>query len=261
MNACNLPVADEWFVRTRVDDAVTLLTEPHVHPLLRCNIWHVHGAGRDLLVDTGLGIASLHAAAVDLFEADLIAVATHAHTDHVGGLHEFGSRAIHAAEAETARSISGVLHLDLANADPAAIEQMAGWGYDIAGGLLTAVPRADFELDGVPRIPAPPTQILVEGDVIDLGDRAFEVLHLPGHSPGSIGLWDAANQLLFSGDAVYDGPLLDEIEGADIEAYVATMERLRELPVATVHGGHDESMDRRRFRGVIDAYLARRAGA
>ena len=32
--------------------------------------------------------------------------------------------------------------------------------------------------------------------VIDLGDRAFEVLHLPGHSPGSIGLWDATSGTL-----------------------------------------------------------------
>ena len=48
-----------------------------------------------------------------------------------------------------------------------------------------------------------------EGDVIDLGDRAFEVLHLPGHSPGSIGLWDPAAGTLFSGDAIYDGPLLE----------------------------------------------------
>jgi glyoxylase-like metal-dependent hydrolase (beta-lactamase superfamily II) len=125
--------------------------------------------------------------------------------------------------------------------------------------LLTAVPRADFDLDGVARVPAAPTQVLHDGDVIDLGDRAFEVLHIPGHSPGSIGLWDATDQLLFSGDAVYDGPLLDEIEGADIDAYVTTMRKLRQLPVTTVHGGHDPSMDRRRFREVIDAYLARRA--
>jgi hypothetical protein len=34
---------------------------------------------------------------------------------------------------------------------------------------------------------------VVDGDVIDLGDRAFEVLHLPGHSPGWIGPWDAAS--------------------------------------------------------------------
>jgi glyoxylase-like metal-dependent hydrolase (beta-lactamase superfamily II) len=104
----------------------------------------------------------------------------------------------------------------------------------------------------------PVTLVLDEGDVIDLGDRAFEVLHLPGHSPGSIGLWESASGTLFSGDAVYDGPLLDEIDGSDIDDYVATMERLRELPLTVVHGGHEASFDRRRLIGICDAYIARR---
>jgi len=73
-------------------------------------------------------------------------------------------------------------------------------------------------------------------------------------------LWDASSGVLFSGDAVYDGPLLDEIEGADIDTYLTTMLRLRSLPVMSVHGGHDTSMDRTRFCEVIDAYLARRVG-
>ena len=37
--------------------------------------------------------------------------------------------------------------------------------------------------------------------------------------------------VLFSGDAVYDGPLLDELDGSDIDDYCATMRRLRDLPV------------------------------
>jgi glyoxylase-like metal-dependent hydrolase (beta-lactamase superfamily II) len=52
--------------------------------------------------------------------------------------------------------------------------------------------------------------------VIDLCDRVFEVLHLPGHSPGSIGLWERQTGTLFSGDAIYDGPLLDELRDSNI---------------------------------------------
>lgn len=260
MDRVELPVVTDWFVRERIDASVTLLTEPHVHPLLRCNVWHVRGRDQDLLVDTGLGLVSLRAAAADLFGADLIAVATHTHTDHIGSLYEFESRAVHEAEAKAARNISGELHLDVSGASDEGLEQLRTWGYDIREGLLTAVPRQGFDLDGTPRMPAPPTRVLTEGDVIDLGDRAFEVLHLPGHSPGSIGLWDESSGVLFSGDAVYDGPLLDEIDGADINTYVTTMHRLRSLPVTTVHGGHDKSMDKTRFREVIDTYLTRRDG-
>ena len=258
--ASALPVADHWFERTPVDDAITLLIEPYVNDLLQCNMWHVRGRDRDLLVDTGLGIASLTEAAGDLFAADLMAVATHTHTDHMGGMHEFAKRAVHAAEVDTISNVEGVLHLDLSTADEATLAAIDSWGYDVRGGILTAVPHDGFELDGPQRHPAPPTRVLEHGDVIDLGDRAFEVLHVPGHSPGSIALWEASTGLLFSGDAVYDGPLLDEIEGADIATYVDTMRRLRMLPVEVVHGGHGASMDRRRYHEVIDAYLAKRAG-
>src|SRR5687767_15987142 len=77
-------VADRWFEFQRIDDDITLIWEPHVVPLIRCNIWHVRGEARDLLIDTGLGMASLKAAARDLFDKALTAVATHAHYDHVG---------------------------------------------------------------------------------------------------------------------------------------------------------------------------------
>jgi glyoxylase-like metal-dependent hydrolase (beta-lactamase superfamily II) len=112
-------------------------------------------------------------------------------------------------------------------------------------------------MDAYAVVPCPPTRVLDDGDVVDLGDRAFTVLHLPGHSPDSIGLWDAATGVLFSGDAVYDGPLLDSAPDADRAAYVTTMERLRALPVEVVHGGHEASFGRARLIELCDHYLAR----
>jgi glyoxylase-like metal-dependent hydrolase (beta-lactamase superfamily II) len=105
---------------------------------------------------------------------------------------------------------------------------------------------------------ATPNREVEEGDRIDLGDRDFEVLHLPGHSPGSIGLWESATGVLFSGDAIYDGPLLDDLPDSDIAIYCKTMERLRELPVSVVHGGHEPSFGRERMVEIADAYLASR---
>ena len=81
------------------------------------------------------------------------------------------------------------------------------------------------------------------------------MLHLPGHSPGSIGLWEAATGTLFSGDAVYDGPLLDELPGSDIDHYCRTMERLIDLPVTVVHPGHDPSFGRTRLRELAARLL------
>ena len=245
----------EWFERTSLGDGLTLLTEPHVHELLRCNIWHVRGRDRDLLIDTGLGVASLAAAATDLFDASILAVATHAHMDHVGGLHEFDARAIHASEAEDLATAKGNLPLDVSVYDDATLELLAATGYDIRAGLLTEIPHDGFSLAEHRLEATEATMILADGDVLDLGDRAFEVMHLPGHSPGSIGLYDRSNRVLFGGDAIYDGPLLDDLPGSDVHDYLDTMTRLRGLDVDVVHGGHGPSMGPGRYIELIDDYV------
>jgi glyoxylase-like metal-dependent hydrolase (beta-lactamase superfamily II) len=253
-----LQIADRWFEWEHLTDGVTRLWEPHVIRVEQCNIWHVRGRQRDLLIDTGMGIASLRTAAQDLFDKALAAVATHTHVDHVGSMHEFSERIVHEAEAhELARAAE---NFSLLRSDHPVqfIESLERAGYEVGASFVTAVPHAGFDLRHLARPAAPATRLVREGDVIDLGDRVFEVLHLPGHSPGSIGLWERTTGILFSGDAIYDGPLLDEIKGSDIPAYVATMRRLEALPARVVHGGHDPSFDGARLRQLAREYLRRR---
>lgn len=250
-----LPVRSPWYSRVTVDESITLMSEPHVHPLLRSNIWHLQGRSRDVVIDTGLGVTSLKAAAPDLFTNDTLAIATHAHADHIGNFHEFAHRAIHHAEADVVATITGTLEFDISDTDEETFVQLAGWGYDIRDGLLTAIPDAGFLLDGHPRHPAQATRLLNEGDLIDLGDRALEVWHLPGHSPGSIGLWDASARTLFSGDVIYDGPLLNEIDSSNQNDYRHTMQRLRTVNLDVVHAGHNQSIGPARFHELIDTYL------
>jgi glyoxylase-like metal-dependent hydrolase (beta-lactamase superfamily II) len=247
----------DWLVRDQVGDDIWKLWEQFVDPFARCNIWFVRGRDRGLLVDTGLGVASLHDAARDLFEQPTLALATHYHFDHTGSLHEFKERLAHKAGVpylSTEGEIWGALRRsDFA---PRTLELFLEAGYELPEELLEALPAPDYDPGTYAVRRCPPTRVLDDGDVVDLGDRVFEVLHLPGHSPDSIGLWDAATGTLFSGDAVYDGPLLDGNSDSDVDAYVATMERLRELPVAVVHGGHEPSFGRERLVELCDEYIA-----
>ena len=254
----SLAIGERWFEWRRIDDDITHIWEPHVDPFIRCNIWHVRGRERDMLVDFGLGIASLKEAARALFDKPIAAVATHSHYDHTGGFHEFEDRIAHRSEAGELANPTGFAALRAADFDDRLIQAFRSCGYELPDTLVTAVPHDGYDLADYRLRPAPATRLVDEGDVIDLGDRVFEVLHLPGHSPGSLGLWEAASGTLFSGDAVYDGPLLDELPESDIPRYVATMRRLRDLPVSVVHAGHEASFGRERLRELAAAYLRRR---
>jgi len=254
-----LPIADRWFTRKTLADGVTWITEPHVHPLLRCNIWHVAGRDRDLLVDTGLGVASLRDEIADLVDNALVAVATHVHYDHVGGLHEFDDRRIHGLERGEMADYSGFQWIRRDEFPSVVLDGLADFGYPLDDEwLIDAVPDRTYD-PGAYAVRSASAEAVEEGDVIDLGNRHFEVLHLPGHTPGSLGLWEPATATLFSGDAIYDGPLLDQLPESDLTAYVATMKRLREMPVRVVHGGHEPSFGRERMVELCDAYLAERA--
>jgi glyoxylase-like metal-dependent hydrolase (beta-lactamase superfamily II) len=103
---------------------------------------------------------------------------------------------------------------------------------------------------------APATRLIDEGDVLDLGNRRLEVLHTPGHSPGGICLWEAATGTLFSGDIIYDGPLIEDAYHSNLDDYRASLERLLRLPVRTVHGGHFPSFSGQRLKQLIHDWLA-----
>ena len=249
-------IANRWFERKRIDDDITLIWEPFVDPLIRCNIWHVKGRGRDMLIDTGLGIASLRSAAEDIFQKRVVAVATHTHFDHIGGMHEFDERLVHESEATIMSEGLSEMVLRLGDFSESDRKELNALGYAVDGDeLISAFPNSTFKIDEHLVQPAPCTLSVVEGDILDLGNRVFEILHFPGHSPGSIGLWEEKSGVLFSGDAIYDGPLLTNFPGADIDQYIKTMLRLKSLPVRVVHGGHEDSFGRERLIEIADEYL------
>ena len=70
---------------------------------------------------------------------------------------------------------------------------------------------------------------LREGDTIDLGGHRLRVLFLPGHTPGSIGLLEEAEGILFSGDTVSCGPVYMFGAHRLWNSYLPTLRRLRRM--------------------------------
>ena len=67
-----------------------------------------------------------------------------------------------------------------------------------------------------------------EGDVIDPGERPLEVIHLPGHTPGSIAFLDRTSKMLFSGDPIQDGDIFMFGIHRDMPSYIDSLTRLKE---------------------------------
>ncbi len=230
----------DWFSRREVARGIWHIEEPAYRADYRCNIFLIQGENRDLVIDSGLGLASLRDFLWPISENPTL-IASHAHYDHLGSNFEFENRWAHAAEAAilarpTRENTLGAQFLESADFD--------------------FLPWDDFRAEDWQPQAAPATRILENGEIIDLGNRKLQVIHAPGHSPGLICLWDAENRALFSTDAVYDGEIFDFLPCSDVRAYIRTMKMLRELPVERAYPCHNRILDGAQFRAVIDNYLS-----
>ena len=262
--APQLPIATDWFSLTWVTGRTAVLTEPHVDELLRAGLWYLRGRDRDLLVDTGNGIAPLAPVLARLAQSgrprEIVCLCTHAHIDHIGGFHEFGRRLLHPAEEELATHVGSGAPLSPAMWSREILDQLAESGFVPPPVLIDAIPSPGFDPLTFRPGRAAPTHFVQGGDEVDLGDRRFTLVDLPGHTPGSIGLIDHEEHALISGDAVYDGGLIDSLPESDVEAYVRTMERLRTLDVDAVYPGHGEPFGQPHLRALAEAYIREHAG-
>lgn len=255
-----LPVADNWFKPTRINEDTTLIIEPHIHVLEQANMFLVEGTERDMILDTGMGVIPFRPYLDSLRsnpDKEIICVSSHTHIDHIGAVHEFENRFVHPAEADEMASPSGLTSLFRKDIPETLLQTFLDAGYPPIGELLIdALPYEGYDPESYKLQGAPATALLQHGDAVDLGNHIYQVLHLPGHSPGGIGLFEEASGVLFAADAIYDGPLIFEGPGMSVEDYKSTFSLLKELPVRLVHGGHDPSFNRGRMLEIIAKYEA-----
>jgi glyoxylase-like metal-dependent hydrolase (beta-lactamase superfamily II) len=248
----DLPLADRWFSVADAGNGVTRLEESWVDPFLVSNVWHVRGRDRDVLIDAANGIGSLADVVGGLSGGrPVVAVATHAHFDHVGGLAEFADRRCH--ESDAGMPTPGPLRLLRKDFPDWLVVDFAYYDANLPDLVaLRGVPEAGFDVEAWSTPVVTPTSFVSDGEVIDLGDRAFEVLHTPGHTAGSICLWEALSGTLFSGDAIY---VDDRLGWEDPTAFASSLRRLRELAPEVVHGGHGRSFDGQELKRTVERTL------
>jgi len=80
---------------------------------------------------------------------------------------------------------------------------------------------------------------LEDGDSLDFGDFALDVISTPGHTVGGICLYEPETKALFSGDTVFaQGFGRYDLAGGDLEKLRASIARLGELDIATLYPAH-----------------------
>lgn len=178
-----------------------------------CYIAGSSTTGDGMIIDPGADPDTIMTSVQELkLEVKLI-VATHCHMDHVGAVKKIKERtgapfAMHEAEKQS-KAVEGISRM--------------------LGGMMGA------SFDKTP----PPDRLLKDGEIIEVGDLQFTVLHIPGHSPGGIAL--AGPGVVFSGDTLFQFSIgRTDFPGC---SYAQLMEgiatKLMVLPdETTVYSGH-----------------------
>jgi len=217
------PVADRWFEVYKIPPGVFAIYEPHQAEEVISYL--ITGEKRALLFDTGMGISDIKKVTAELTKLPIVVLNSHTHDDHVGGNWEFST--IYGMDKDFTRE----------NARGSREDAQAEIMPDQICGTL---PK-EFDSKAYATRPWKITAYIHDGDHIDLGGRALEVIATPGHTPDAISLIDRAHGLLFTGDTYYPAPIWLFRPETDLDAYAASIRRLAALApqVKVIIGAHN----------------------
>jgi hydroxyacylglutathione hydrolase len=200
------------FMERRAMIVKTLVVGPFAS---NCYIVGSSSTKQGMIIDPGAEAENILRTVQQLGLSISLIVVTHAHMDHIDALRTVKERtnaqfAIHEAEKD----------------------------------LLSAAPmRMLIPLGLTPsKSPPQPDRLLKDGDLVDVSDLHFEVLHTPGHSPGGICL--LGHGVVFSGDTLFNfGIGRTDFAGGSYERLMKSIrEKLMVLPDETiVYPGHGPS--------------------
>jgi glyoxylase-like metal-dependent hydrolase (beta-lactamase superfamily II) len=220
-----------WFEVIELPNRVYAFWEPgHMEEV---NSFLVLGETKDVLYDTGMGIGSIGGAVARLRhrqgrgELPLMVINSHNHLDHNGGNADFEEAWIIEDAWAIAKLTSGL---------PAGSWKDYWAELTPEGSGAPIEPPDDFDPEtfSIPPFPREGIRFLADGDVVDLGDRRFRVLHTVSHSPDGLALYDEENRIFFGGDTFIGDMFLIR----DLALLAQDLERAAALDVEWHYGSH-----------------------
>ncbi len=238
--------SDHWFQVYETSEGVYSIVEPYQFQETISHL--IVGDERAILFDTGLGLLPIRPVVERITDLPVTVLNSHTHFDHVGGNAEFSS--ILAIDSDYTRAnMAGFDHRRIAA--------------EFAPDAFCNGPPSGVDLDLIHTRPWKASRYVTDGEILDLGGRRLEVLHIPGHAPDATALLDSENGLLFTGDTFYADELWLVAPETNLDQFDRSITRLAgiEKDVKYLLGAHTLArVASGRIAAVRDAFGKLRSG-
>ena len=206
-----IETTQKWFEVYKLTEDTYAIYEPGHFEETICYL--AIGKDKAAVIDSGTGIANLKQVVKELTDRPVFVLLTHAHWDHIGSNFQFD-------EIVCFNNPESIEKLSRGMSNESLREGMRD------DAIWMPLPEG-FSLEAWKIPPVKPTNLVEDGDFVDLGERTLEVIHTPGHSSGSICLLDKKNRMLFTGDTFFPGPLYAFSPEVNFNDYIASIDKLK----------------------------------
>ena len=211
-------------------------------PAGKVSMFLLVGTEKAMLIDSGYGLLDLPKLIRNVTDKPVILVNTHGHLDHANGSWQFEEAYLRSEDVAVYQAHASADFLRKSFTEKADTERLAA--------MIAASPAKLLPLDDV--------------ETFDLGGRSVTVLHMPGHTRGSVCLLDKENHAAFTGDNLCRSIWLSLPESVSIAEYKSVLENLlgvlRSKDIIWNYAAHNPRKEGiqdvvKRFLGCCDVIL------
>ncbi|MCI2048843.1 MAG: MBL fold metallo-hydrolase [Lachnospiraceae bacterium] len=212
MEGRQMPQIQKTITGSDIGDNIICFSGPPVG--FKCYL--VRGTKKAALIDSGMGIGSLKTEVLKYTDLPIVLINTHCHPDHAGGNAEFDPALINPADMDV-------------------FKRMATKEFRTQD--IAHMPGDDWASKLQPTGPDPIAAS--DGQIIDLGGRQLEIIFTPGHTHGSLCVYEEATGVLFSGDNIQGRTTaLREWNSTTVLEFYNSLLKLRSRNIRRILTGH-----------------------
>lgn len=189
----------------------------------RTHCYLLEGTDRAVLIDTGLGMTDMRKITESLTKREVFVINTHGHLDHISCNYQYPLSYLHSKDDELFKESCGY-EVRFAFW----VDRLKKKGYSEK--LIKSLETRSI-LEKLSRIPEcnPPKEIS-EGMRFDLGDRILQIVETPGHTEGSVCIYEKGTERLYTGDTICEkGVMLNFEYSAGSDVFKKSIKKLQRL--------------------------------